>query len=50
MVDGLIRQQMDALEGASDEARLKLREWELPDCLQVAILNQVWVVWCWGIG
>jgi programmed cell death 6-interacting protein len=34
MVDGLIRQQMDALEAASDEARLKLREWELPECLQ----------------
>lgn len=35
MVDSLIRQQMDALAAASDEARLKLREWELPECLQV---------------
>lgn len=35
MVDSLIREQMDALAAASDEARLKLREWELPECLQV---------------
>ena len=38
MVDSLIRQQMDALEGASDDARVKLREWELPECLQVCSL------------
>lgn len=35
MVDSLIREQMAALEGASDDARIKLREWELPECLQV---------------
>eukprot|EP00884_Botryococcus_braunii_P008240 jgi/Botrbrau1/17417/Bobra.0054s0013.1 len=34
MVDGLVREQTDKLEAASDEARLKLREWDLPDCLQ----------------
>ena len=34
MVDSLIREQMDALELASDDARIKLREWELPECLQ----------------
>lgn len=34
MVDSLIREQMDALEAASDDARIKLREWELPECLQ----------------
>eukprot|EP00887_Chlorella_sp_A99_P006063 scaffold22.g6063.t1 len=33
MVDGLIRRQLDALAGASDEARLRLREWELPEAL-----------------
>lgn len=35
MVDGLIRQQLDKLNAASDDARLRLREWDLPDCLQV---------------
>ena len=35
MVDTLIRQQMDKLDSASDEARLRLREWELPEALQV---------------
>ena len=34
-VDALIRAQNDALAGASDDARLRLREWDLPDCLQV---------------
>lgn len=38
MVDSLIRAQMDALEAASDDARIKLREWELPECLQVCHL------------
>ena len=33
MVDSLIRKQTDALDAASDEARLKLREWELPESL-----------------
>lgn len=35
MVDSLARGQMELLEGASDEARTKLREWELPESLQV---------------
>ena len=34
LVDGLIREQMEALAGASDDARLRLREWDLPDALQ----------------
>ncbi|KAL4420092.1 hypothetical protein ABPG77_000573 [Micractinium sp. CCAP 211/92] len=34
MVDSLIRAQMHKLNGASDDARLKLREWELPEALQ----------------
>ena len=33
-VDGLIRQLNDSLAAASDDARLRLREWELPECLQ----------------
>ena len=39
MVDSLIREQMDALAAASDEARLKLREWELPECLMVSAVR-----------
>ena len=35
LVDSLARTQRDMLEGASDEARLKLREWELPEALNV---------------
>lgn len=35
MVDALIREQNDRLAGASDDARLRLRERDLPDCLQV---------------
>ncbi len=35
MVDSLARTQRDLLEGASDEARVKLREWELPEALNV---------------
>ena len=31
MVDTLIRNQLHKLNGASDEARLRLREWELPE-------------------
>lgn len=34
MVDNLIRQQKDKLEAASDEARLRLREWDMPEALQ----------------
>lgn len=41
-VDALIRGQNDALAGASDDARLRLREWDLPDCLQVRISMWVW--------
>lgn len=33
LVDGVVRGAMDKLEAASDEARLRLREWELPECL-----------------
>lgn len=36
MVDSLARSQMELLEGASDDARTKLREWELPEALQVS--------------
>ncbi len=35
MVDALIREQNDRLTAASDDARLRLRERDLPDCLQV---------------
>ena len=35
MVDSLARAQRDLLEGASDDARVKLREWELPEALNV---------------
>jgi len=31
MVDSLIRAQMHKLNGASDDARIRLREWELPE-------------------
>lgn len=31
MVDTLIRQQTAKLDAASDDARIKLREWELPE-------------------
>ena len=31
MVDTLIRDQVHKLNGASDDARLRLREWELPE-------------------
>ena len=41
MVDNLIRQQKDKLEAASDEARLRLREWDMPEALQVPLpLNE----------
>ena len=30
-VDSLIRAQMHKLNGASDDARIRLREWELPE-------------------
>ena len=36
MVDSIIRQQKDRLEAASDEARAKLREWDMPDALHVS--------------
>ena len=36
MVDNLIRQQKDKLEAASDEARLRLREWDMPEALQAS--------------
>ena len=39
MVDNLIRQQKDKLEAASDEARLRLREWDMPEALQVPSLT-----------
>ena len=49
MVDALIREQNDRLAGASDDARLRLRERDLPDCLQVLssflICRRLWV---WG--
>jgi hypothetical protein len=38
MVDALIREQNDRLAGASDDARLRLRERDLPDCLLVSPL------------
>jgi programmed cell death 6-interacting protein len=33
MLDSLIRKQTEALASASDDARIKLREWELPESL-----------------
>jgi len=36
MVDNVIRQQKDKLEAASDEARLRLREWDMPEALQAS--------------
>lgn len=51
MVDNLIRQQKDKLEAASDEARLRLREWDMPEALQVSALSvsdpkpsQIWLL------
>jgi len=35
MVDVMWREQRELLDGASDEARLQLRQWELPEALQV---------------
>ena len=35
MVDAMWRQQRELLDVASDDARLKLRQWELPEALQV---------------
>ena len=35
MVDAMWRQQRELLDTASDDARLKLRQWELPEALQV---------------
>ena len=32
-VDDLVRESTASLDAASDEARLRLREWDLPDCL-----------------
>ena len=40
LVDDLIRQEMGKLEGATDEARVKLKEWELPDLLDAIDSNQ----------
>lgn len=33
LVDDVCRSALDKLEAASDEARLRLREWEMPECL-----------------
>ena len=35
-MDSMARGEMELLEGASDEARLRLREWELPEALQAS--------------
>ena len=58
MVDNLIRQQKDKLEAASDEARLRLREWDMPEALQaschlsmhlsllvILVQNLSWAAW-----
>ncbi len=48
LVDSLARQQRELLEGASDEARVKLREWELPEALNVranSCLETLTVTW-----
>ena len=34
MVDGIIREQLDRLATATDTARIKLKEWELPDTVE----------------
>lgn len=34
LVDGVIRDQVDRLATATDTARVKLKEWELPDSLE----------------
>ena len=39
MVDAMWRQQRELLDVASDDARLKLRQWELPEALQVHCWN-----------
>jgi hypothetical protein len=39
MVDAMWRQQRELLDVASDDARLKLRQWELPEALQVRWWN-----------
>lgn len=41
MVDAMWRQQRELLDVASDDARLKLRQWELPEALQV----HRWNIW-----
>ena len=33
MVDGVVRSCSDKMAAASDDARLRLREWDLPECL-----------------
>ncbi len=42
-VDALIREQNDSLAGATDDARVRLREWDLPECLQAR--RTFWLVW-----
>ena len=37
LVDSMARGQRELLDGASDEARIRLREWELPEALQVGL-------------
>ncbi|GLI70883.1 hypothetical protein VaNZ11_015904 [Volvox africanus] len=39
LVDDLIRNQLDRLAEATDNARIKFREWELPDTLQAMDLR-----------
>ena len=39
MVDSVTRQQLDRLAEASNDARLRLRQWELPECLQVGTVG-----------
>lgn len=34
MVDGIVRSCSDKMAAASDDARLRLREWDLPECLE----------------
>ncbi|GMH40651.1 hypothetical protein BSKO_08555 [Bryopsis sp. KO-2023] len=33
LLDDLVREQMSQLEGATDDARIKLKEWEMPELL-----------------
>ena len=42
MVDSVTRQQLDRLAEASNDARLRLRQWELPECLQVGTVGVWW--------